>query len=174
MRPISYLLMLILLMSACATTNKSNSLKYTVVKDPESKILSGTINRSIIENDTAFKWFKENGQYGTAEPSAVEAFKKNAPKFSLVVVIGTWCHDSQNLLPKFYRLIEKSGFPEAKITLISVDRDKKSFDKSSQKYKITNVPTFIVFKDGKELARVIEYGKTGDIEKELGEIVANL
>jgi hypothetical protein len=34
------------------------------------------------------------------------------------------------------------------------------------------VPTFIVLVDGKEVGRVLEHGKTGYMEKELGEIIA--
>jgi len=36
------------------------------------------------------------------------------------------------------------------------------------------VPTFIIVKNGREVGRVVEYGKTGNIEKELGEIVMTL
>jgi hypothetical protein len=35
-----------------------------------------------------------------------------------------------------------------------------------------NVPTIIVLKDGKEIGRVVEYGKTGMFDKELGEIIS--
>jgi hypothetical protein len=35
----------------------------------------------------------------------------------------------------------------------------------------TNVPTVIVMQQGKELGRVVEYGKTGQWDKELAEIV---
>jgi len=34
------------------------------------------------------------------------------------------------------------------------------------------VPTIIVLKDGKEIGRVVEYGKTGMFDKELGEIIS--
>ena len=42
------------------------------------------------------------------------------------------------------------------------------------KWKIESVPTFIVLKNGKEVGRVVEYGKTGNVEKELADIVAGL
>jgi hypothetical protein len=41
-------------------------------------------------------------------------------------------------------------------------------------WKIINVPTFIVLRDGQEVGRVVEYGNTGNIEKELAAIVAKL
>lgn len=145
--------------------------KYTIVPDSADKILKGYISRSTIESDTAFKWFAENMKYGIANAKAVESFKKNAASFSVIVFGGTWCHDTQNLLPVFYRLVDKSGFPENQITLIGVDRAKTAPEDLHKTYNITNVPTFIIMKDGKEAGRVVEYGTEGEIDKELGEIV---
>ena len=113
-------------------------------------------------------------KWGEADLSAVEAIKKNSSKFSLVVLMGTWCHDSNNLIPKLYRLLDKSGYPESKVLLIAVDRNKKAYKNIQAKYNFSNTPTFIVLKNGKEIARVTEYGKTGFMEKELGEIIAGL
>jgi thiol-disulfide isomerase/thioredoxin len=159
---------------SCSSTKSSTNKDYVIVPDDRAKIVSGKINRSLLENDTSFAWFKENMRWGEADASAIAAFKKNASKFSLVVVCGTWCHDSNNLLPKLYRLMDKAGFPESKVLLIAVDRTKHAYKQYELKYGITNTPTFIVIQKGKEVGRVTEYGKTGDFEKELGEIIAGL
>ena len=126
----------------------------------------------MIESDTAFKWFKENLKYGQADTAAVEAFRTKANQFKMVVFGGTWCHDTQNLLPVFYRLVDKSNYPNSSITLIGVDREKTALNDLHKTYNITNVPTFIVLQNGKEVGRVVEYGKIGAIDKELGQIVA--
>ena len=159
---------------SCTSSRQTGVIKpkYSVIADTETKVLKGYINRSVLQSDTAFKWFAENMKYGSADASAVQAFKTNAATFNVVIFGGTWCHDTQNLLPVFYRLVDKSGFPENKITLIAVDRDKTGPADVQKTYKITNVPTFIVMKDGKEVGRVVEYGKEGQIDRELGEIVA--
>jgi thiol-disulfide isomerase/thioredoxin len=155
--------------SSFKTTNSNG--RYETVKDAETKVLKGYINRAVLVNDTAFKWFNENMKYGQPNQTAVDAFKNNASKFSMIVFGGTWCHDTQNVLPVFYKLVDKSGYPENKITLVAVDRAKTGPDNLHKTYNITNVPTFIVLKDGKEVGRVVEYGKEGAIDKELGEIV---
>lgn len=161
-----------IILASCGTAKKAST--YTVIQNGSEKILKGTISRAIIENDSAYGWFKENMKWGKADAAAVAAFSKNKDKFTMVVFGGTWCGDTQNLLPIFYRLIEKSGYPEKKITLIAVDRAKTAPNDLHLKYNIKNVPTFIVFKDGKEVGRVVEYGTKGAIDKELGEIVAAL
>lgn len=136
-----------------------------------SKVLKGLLHRSDIESDTSFKWFKENMKFGSADANAVSAFQKNGSKFQMVVFGGTWCEDTQNLLPVFYRLVDKSGYPDSSITLIGVDRAKTTLYNLHNVFHIVDVPTFIVMKDGKEVGRVVEYGKEGQIDKELGEIV---
>ena len=92
----------------------------------------------------------------------------------MIVFGGTWCEDTQNLLPQFYNLIDASKYPEKSIELIAVNKQKETISDLHKKYKIENVPTFIVMKDGKEIGRVVEYGKEGDITKELGNIVRNM
>lgn len=147
---------------------------YTTTIDNGDKVLNGYINRSIVENDTAFAWFKNNMKWGQADAAAIETFTKNKDKFTMIVFGGTWCSDTQNLWPVFYRLVDKSVYPESKITLIGVDRAKTTIDDLHKKWNVTLVPTFIVLHDGKEIGRVVEYGKYSQVDKELGEIVATI
>ena len=60
------------------------------------------------------------------------------------------------------------------VTLIGVDRQKKTFSHLSDALNIVNVPTIIVMKNGKEIGRVVEYGKYGLFDQELGEILGTL
>ena len=169
-----FLCSVVILLASCSSVHKSMKVNYVVSKDKDHKMLVGVINRSLISNDTAFAWFNENSKYGQPDPIAVSVFQLEKSKFSMVVFGGTWCEDTQNLLPKFYQLVNASGYPESKISLIAVDRKKQTINDLSKIYNITNVPTFIVLKDGKEVGRVVEYGKEGDITKELGKIVAGI
>lgn len=168
--------LLLVVLYACSGNryNTAPKPKYTTSYDDHGKILRGYINRSIIENDTAFTWFKENMKWGRADDAAVQTFSRNKDKFTMLVFGGTWCGDTKNLWPVFYRLVDKSGYPDNKITLVAVDRQKTTIDDLHKKWNIVNVPTFIVLQNGKEAGRVVEYGKYSQIDKELGEIVAAL
>jgi len=158
----------------CLSQVKAQGHTYEIVKDDETKVLKGILTRSDIEGDTTFHWFKQNYALGTANSAAVESFKSKVNKFQVVVFGGTWCHDTQNLLPVFFRLADKAGLPESSISLIGVDRAKTTTGNLEKAFNVTNVPTFIVMQDGKEMGRVVEYGKEGEIDKELGEIVSSL
>ena len=81
----------------------------------------------------------------------------------------------KNLLPVFYRLVDKSGYPDSSITLIGVlTGQKTTLYNLHNAFHIIDVPTFIVMTDGKEIGRVVEYGRYGQVDKELGEIVRSI
>jgi thiol-disulfide isomerase/thioredoxin len=88
--------------------------------------------------------------------------------------MGTWCDDSRFIVPKFYSLLDAAGFPQDKVSLIGVDRSKKTLSHLAEALNIENVPTIIVMNNGKEIGRVVEYGKYGAFDKELGEIIASI
>ena len=147
---------------------------YEVSYSKDQKVFKGLVRRSDIENDTAFKWFQQNYKLGRPDASAVDAFKKHVNDFQMVVFIGTWCDDTQNLLPQFFQLTDAAGYTEDNITLIGVDRPKTTLSDLHRAFHILEVPTFIVMKDGKEVGRVVEYGESGEAMKELGKIVGGL
>jgi len=139
-----------------------------------NKILKGIITRQDLETDTAFSsWYTENLKGYTPVSQAVAALKKNT-NIELIAFMGTWCEDSHFIIPKFYSLLEAASFPQEKVTLIGVDRTKKTLSHLAEALNIINVPTIIVMSNGKEIGRVVEYGKYGLFDKELGEIIASI
>ena len=140
-------------------------------KHPEVKIIRGLVNKYQIQNDTAFKWYSP-GQGGyNPDTATLNAFERAKGKYQFVLFGGTWCEDTQFILPKFFKLQEKSGFPDDAITMFGVNREKTSLGNIAKAFNVTLVPTFIVMKDGKEIGRVVEYGKTGKWDKELASIL---
>lgn len=137
-----------------------------------TKMLRGMITKEDLNNDPAFNWYAESLRiYPRPDSSAVAALKANKDKIYFVVFGGTWCEDTHFVLPKFFKIQEASGFPENRIALFAVDRHKHSTGNIAQALNIISVPTIIVMKDGKELGRVVEYGKTGYWDKELAAII---
>lgn len=162
-----------LLISACTATRAQSP--YVSSKDPSNPaqhIFNGIITKYALINDSSFAWYASSQKIYTPLEDAVNALRAaTTGKIHIVLFGGTWCEDTQFILPKFFALQEKSGFPDAGISFFAVDRSKKTIGGVADAFKITNVPTIIVMKDGKEIGRVVEYGKTGQWDKELADML---
>jgi thiol-disulfide isomerase/thioredoxin len=145
-----------------------------LVERPNEKSLKGIISREVLLADTSFKWYAENLKGYTPNTGALEGLKKQKDSIQLLVFMGTWCEDSQTIIPKFFTLTDAAGFSKDRITLLGVDREKKTLSHLAEALNITNVPTIIVFQNGKEAGRVVEYGKSGLFDKDLAEILGTL
>lgn len=137
-----------------------------------NKILKGFITKQELATDTAFTWFAQNQQGYTPNADALQALKANRDSVNIIAFGGTWCGDTKYILPKFFLLADAAGFSQDRITLLGVDHSKKTIQHLSEAFGITNVPTIIVFKNGKEVGRVVEYGHSGLFDKDLAEILS--
>lgn len=148
----------------------------TITEKPNEKTFKGIISREILINDTFFMkhWYVANQNSYSPNPNAIAGLKKWADSIQLLVFMGTWCEDSQFIIPKFFMLTDAAGFPGNKITLIGVDRSKKTLSHLTEALGVNNVPTIMVMKNGKEMGRVVEYGKSGLFDKDLAEILSSI
>lgn len=145
--------------------------KEETVEGDGTKIVKGFFTKQELATDPAFPWYIQNKQGFKPDSNAVEALKLHGKSIYILAFGGTWCGDTKSLLPKFYALTEEAALAEDHVTLIGVDRSKKTLYHLTEAFNVTNVPTFIVLKNGKEIGRVVEYGKYGLIDKEIGEII---
>jgi len=130
----------------------------TFSEGPGEKTIKGHLTRKLLETDTA-------------RPDALENIQKQKDSIEIVAFMGTWCEDSHFIIPQLLALLDSAKFPTEKCSLIGVDRNKKTVGRLSEALNVTLVPTIIVFKNGKELGRVVEFGKYGMFDKELAEIL---
>lgn len=150
--------------------------QYEILPDKDgSKFLKGIISKEVLLNDSSCaKWYTNNLKGFSPNATAIAALKKNKDSIQLLVFLGTWCEDSHFIIPKFYMLLDAAGFSTDRVTLIATDRNKKTLSHLAEALNIINVPTIMVMKDGKEIGRVVEYGKYGMFDKELGEIINSI
>jgi len=159
---------------ALSVTALAQNQYQVLVERPNEKTYKGIITRESLISDTSFKWYAENLKGYTPNAVALSGLKKQADSIQLLTFMGTWCEDSHVIIPKFFALLDAAGFSMEKVTLIGVDRQKKTLSHLAEALNIKNVPTIIVMKNGKEVGRVIEFGKYGLFDKELGEIVSSI
>ncbi len=148
---------------------------YTISKDEKHKdvtILNGIISKYALQNNEEFyKWYQSNQSIYDPQITVVNAMEAAKNKVQFIIFGGTWCEDTQFVLPRFFKLQEQSGFPDNRVSFFGVNRAKKTLGNIGDAFNILSVPTIIVMKDGKEVGRVVEYGKTGKWDVELAELL---
>lgn len=106
-------------------------------------------------------------KYDKFEPEAdmVDALKTRlGPELKIDVYLGFWCSDSRENLPPFIKLLDRAGTGVAVRYFDvprKVDKETKYFVEESQ---VEKVPTFIFYRNGSEIGRIIENPKTSLIE----------
>ena len=145
---------------------------YEVLPDEqEKKSLVGFLTREQVTTDTAFDWYQTNLKYFRLDSTTVQSIRAKKDKIHLVLFMGTWCHDSQQLVPKYFETLKAANFKDENLTIIGTDRNKKTIEGLHHLFNLQSVPTMIVLQNGIEIGRVVEYGSTTFVDKELGELV---
>ena len=89
-----------------------------------------------------------------------------------VIVLGTWCGDSKEQVPRFFKIIDQASVKFDKLEIYCVDRQKEAPGMDIKTtYNIEKVPTFIFYRDETEIGRIIETPKT-TLEKDMLEIIS--
>ncbi len=122
-------------------------------------------------NDSVFSgaWTDEYDSY-TPDNQVLDSLKGKLDNVDITIVFRSTCGDSREQVPRFFKILDELNYPLDKLTLIGVDRAKKDLSGDVDKLDIGLVPTFIFYKDGKELGRIIETPNES-LEKDLLRII---
>jgi len=133
--------------------------------------LIGYLKKSDFLNRKHKNWFSKNYDNYTPDPKIVQKIKKKLNNISIKSFIGSWCHDSKRELPRFYKIMELAGFDlENDFKMIGITIGKKTPTNLQKGFAINHTPTFIFFRDGKEIGRFVEHSKK-TIEKDILKIL---
>ncbi len=133
-------------------------------------ILVGITDREQYQGEQFINWFnKEYTNYKVDFPTT-EEIKNYLDGKIIKIVLGTWCSDSRREVPRMLKILDFVGFPDDKIQLINVSREKKGIAGEVDSLNIEFVPTIIVYENGKEISRIIET-PTETLEKDLLKII---
>ncbi len=142
------LLIAIILISSCG-----------IFKNNYSKILNGRASQATFTKSKQFAWFDSEYNAYKVNTELVNQLKPLKNDLKVLIVAGSWCGDTQRELPRFFKIANEVGVPNQNIELIMVDESKVSSAINVSVLQVTNIPTFIFFKDGKEQGRIIEKPK---------------
>ncbi|WP_300566851.1 thioredoxin family protein [Flavobacterium sp.] len=149
---------------------QENKAAQTLDEKTKTPMLVGTSSKTEIQQEPFSAWYSANHDSYKPNPATIEELKKHINDVSITIFMGTWCEDSQHQVPGFYQVLEQLKFDEKNVTLITVDRSKSTPDHLEKDKNITNVPTFIFYKNGKEMHRIVE-SPVESLEKDMLKIV---
>jgi hypothetical protein len=91
------------------------------------------------------------------KPHSLQKLKAIPQPIRVEVYLGTWCSDSKNHVSAYFKILDMTDNPLIQTVYIGIPRDKAARSKFLPQAKnIEKLPTFLVYKDGKELGRIIE------------------
>jgi len=122
--------------------------------------------------DTSFsRWWNPEYNMYDVDSTEVEKLKVIFKDIDITIVMGTWCSDSRVEVPHFYKILDEINYPREKVTLINVNREKQGLENEVEELDIILVPTFIFYKAGEEIGRIVETPYE-TLEKDMPEILS--
>jgi thiol-disulfide isomerase/thioredoxin len=144
--------------------------RFKTLNDPKqgsSQILVGQLTAEDIVKNGTCQWFENGMNQYTADSATIEQLKKHINQYSFIVCMGTWCGDTKDLLPKYWKVMQAAGFPTNKIELLGMDRSKQALNIEHLLLRVEKVPTIIINKGPREIGRIVESLSKDNIETEL-------
>jgi hypothetical protein len=138
------------------------------VVDPrlDKEILYGYCDRYGLEKGEFGKLFDEYYEIYEPDKATIDSLKLKKEGVEILIILGTWCSDSQEQVPKFFKILDKIKFNKKSVQMICVSRDKEAGEVETVNYNIQKIPTFIVYRRGREIGRIVESPYTS-LEKDL-------
>lgn len=162
----------ILLAIVIGTTAYTQELNKRII-DPErdEEILIGHCTKDGLMDGDYGVIFSEEYSHYEADMQYVNEIALFNKSEEVLIVLGTWCHDSHEQVPRFYRILDTVKYPEDLVSVICVDGNKTGGGEVDiSGLDIVKVPTFIFYRDGEEIGRIIETPEN-TLEQDMYEIL---
>ena len=161
------IMLLMLIAVICSAQDKN---KVIIDERSGKSMLLGICDRTAFADTNFSWWFDSEYQNYEFSSTTLDSIKCKLENITITIVMGTWCSDSRREVPRFLRLLDSIPLKEEKISLICVDRKKESPEGNVADLEIKFVPTFIIFRNNKEIGRIIETPYKS-LEQDLKEII---
>lgn len=147
----------------CAYLINSQNINNRVEDATGSPMLLGQINKVGLTKEPFKNWFNKNYNGYMVNNQIVSTVEDTLKNYNIKIFLGTWCGDSRRQVPRFYKVLEAAKFPENQLEVIALNRDSNAYKQSptgeERGLNVHRVPTFIFYKDGEEVNRIVESPK---------------
>lgn len=154
------------------TSCKAQKNEPNAILDKDGNLV-GIANKDYFLVEPFNEWFLTNYNAYEVDPATVESLKPLLENVKIKVFMGTWCGDSQDQTPVLYKILDSTNFNFDELQLITVNKNKKTPDSLEVGLNIERVPTFVFYKEGKEIGRFVEYPRES-VEADMLKIVSGI
>lgn len=133
-----------------------SSAKKIIVKESSKEEFTGIISTTRLLKEPYEKWFKPRYEAYKLDDSLKLSMQKHFKDVKIKAFVGLWCSDSRREIPLLLKIIKESNISESDIEIIAVDHKKKA-NGLEKGLTVFRVPTFIFYKNNKELGRFVEF-----------------
>lgn len=139
--------------SAVEAQGENRQVNYA---DPSTWLL-GYISPGMFLNPPHSDWYVRGREDYNPDETVIGQLRESiGDDLSILIVMGTWCPDSRREVPRFMKIVEKTGFPVERIVFVGVDNTKLAPVGGFDTLNIERVPTFIFLRNKVEAGRIIE------------------
>jgi thiol-disulfide isomerase/thioredoxin len=143
----------LLFVSTLSSQTMNNMVHDTTIKQ---EVLIDYCNRTGLESGEFGTYYKLEYDDYQLNDSLVKLISEKINGVKITIVFGSWCSDSEQQVPRFYKLLDHAGYDDSQLKIIAVNRQKKAEEVDITDLQIEFVPTFIIYENGKELGRIVE------------------
>ena len=158
------------------TTATAQDINQEINQENGQSFLVGQIDITGLSSKSYQSWYSNNQKAYEVDEETISPIKAELAKHQILIFMGTWCGDSKREVPRFIKVLEAVGFPMENLKIVGLDRRKEKYKTSPNGeewgLQIKRVPTFIFYKNGKEINRIIESPIT-TLEADIKAIVSN-
>lgn len=137
-------------------TSTSRTKKLKAVKNKNGHLVGIATRKDLKKEPYGSEWFNDYYSYYETDKTIINSLIPKLEGIKIKAFMGTWCGDSKREVPNFYKILDDALYDLKNLELVTVNRSKKA--KGLEKgYNIIRVPTFIFYKNGKEIGRFVEH-----------------
>ena len=173
----STIMAIVILLTGYTVSSTAQALNQRYTDHKEKVHLIGKCDRSSLTEAPFQEWYnKYYDAYELDKPLLAKSEGK-LEGVTVEIFMATWCGDSKRGVPQFYKVMDHLKVGKEQISLINLYDSKKGYKQGpnhEEKGKLIHrVPTFIFYKAGKEIGRIVETPATS-FEMDIAQIAAGL
>lgn len=119
----------------------------------QNDYLSGPVTEQQIREVKIFDLYTERYKPDSEIISGLNAIQDSV---LVDVFMGMWCHDSKREIPAFFKIMESIDNPLITANYTALEYRRRGPKDIVKENNIKRTPTFIIYKNGKEVGRIIE------------------